>query len=62
MKKYILLKDFGTQKEGSVIFIHEHQVEHFESQELIATKKRKTKTKAKIKAMDLTENNNIIKE
>ena len=28
-KKYILIKDFGSQKKGSGIIISENQVDHF---------------------------------
>ena len=44
-KKYILIKDFNSQKKGSAVIISENQVEYFVEKGLIEVKGEKTKTK-----------------
>tara|TARA_R110000751_G_scaffold119032_2_gene219507 strand:- start:914 stop:1123 length:210 start_codon:yes stop_codon:yes gene_type:complete len=66
-KKYILIKDFESQKIGGSIIISENQVDYFvENGYIDGGKKKKTKTKTKVVAVlsteALKENNNIIKE
>ncbi len=65
-KKYILIKDFESQKVGGSIIISENQVDYFVENGFIEGKKKKTKTKTKVAAglstEDLKESNNIIKE
>ena len=59
MEKHILLKDFGNQKAGAVIFIHSGQVDYFVENEYIKwkSKRKKTKTKAKVEIQE-SENEN----
>ncbi len=64
-KKYILIKDFGSQKKGSGIIISENQIDYFVEKGLVEVKGKKTKTKTKIEVQSKEvkkENNNIIKE
>tara|TARA_R100001377_G_scaffold46648_1_gene26842 strand:+ start:250 stop:438 length:189 start_codon:yes stop_codon:yes gene_type:complete len=54
-KKFVLLKDFNSQKKGSGVIISENQVEYFFEKGLIEVKGKKTKTKKKIEVQDLAE-------
>lgn len=65
-KKYILIKDFESQKIGGSIIISENQVDYFVENGFIDGEKKKTKTKTKVATVLSTEafkeSNNIIKE